>query len=214
MYISTEADTGSNVYNISMEGDREKILSKVTGYYIFNDNIIYTDTEDTLYFAKLKDDSVSDEIKIANDVDMFELTNNGKYVYYVKDLEDSVCSLYCYKVGETDSLKIASDVACYSTTYSLDGASVFFLKDKEDIPNTYAEHGTLMLWRYGDESASKISSDVVNSSVTSNLDSGEVNTKNFLFMKYNTVDSDGRIFVNWMYHNGTEATKFATDVIH
>lgn len=221
VYISTEADAGTNVYNISLAGDRERVLSKVTEYYIANGKIIYTDTENTLYSAKLNGNSLSDEVKIASDVDMFELTDNGQYVYYMKACEDGIGALYCYKIGESDSLKVATDVACYNskwsawmyTTYSTNGSSVFFFKDLEEIPDTYSDQGTLMVWNYGDDGATKISSDVVNYSVTSSLWTGEVNTKSFLFMKYNFVDADGNLYVNWMYHNGVEATKLASDVI-
>lgn len=221
LYISTEADSGSNVYNISLSGDRERILSKVSNYYIANGNIVYTDMENTLFSAKLDGNSIVNEMKVASDVDMFELTDNGQYVYYMKDCEDETGSLYCYKIGESDPVKVATDVACYNsnwsdwmyTTYSTNGTTVFFFKDMEEIPDTYTEQGTLMVWNYGEDGANKISSDVVNYSVTSSLETGEVNAKNFMFMKYSSVDADENIYVNWMYHNGTEATKLATDVI-
>lgn len=222
LYVSTEANTGSNVYHISMEGDRERILSKISNYYVANGNIVYKDSNNTLYFAKLDNDDISDEVKIASDVDIFEFTDNGKYVYYMKDYKDESGSFYCYKIGEDDPVKIASDVAAYYggertswmyTTYSSDGASVFFFKDMEEISGTYSDQGTLMQWTYGDDSAAKISSDVMNYSVTSVLDSAKVNTDSFLYMKYSSVDKDNNIYVDWMYYNGEKATAFAVDVI-
>ena len=221
LFISTKSDTGSNVYNISLDGDRERILSKVSDYYIVNGNIIYTDTENTLYYAKLDGISIVNETKIASDINMFELTDNGQYVYYMKDCEYENGSLYCYKIGESDTVKVATDVACYNsswnnwmyTTYSTNGSSVFFFRNMEEIPGTYTKQGTLMVWNYGEDGATKISSDVVNYSVTSAFETGEVNTKSFMFMKYSSVDDDDNIYVNWMYHNGNEATKLATDVI-
>lgn len=223
LYVSTESDTvGSNIYSISTEGDREKLLSKIEGYYIANGNIIYTDTDNTLYYAALDNDTVSDAVKIASDVDMYEVSDNGKYVYYMRDCEDYAGTLYGYKIGEDDPLKVASDVACYTgkwgsgfmyNTYSVDGSSVLFLKDMSEIPDTYSEQGSLMLWNYGDENTTKVASDVIEYSVTSNFESGEVNIKDFVFDKYSFVDSDEQIHVNWMHYDGKEAVKFASDVI-
>lgn len=221
LYISTEADIGMNVYCISMEGDRERVLSKVSDYEIAGGNIIYTDTENTLYYSKLDGSDLVNETKIATDVNAFDLTNNGKYVYYMKNCEENIGTLYCYKMGAADSLKIKSDVACFSsswsttmcTTYSVDGASVLFFEDMEEIDDTSFNQGFLMLWSYGEESATKISSDVINFSVTSALDSQEVYSDGFLFKKYSEIDSDGNLHVDLMYYNGENAVKIAPDVL-
>ena len=218
VYVSTDADTGCNVYSITTDGDRERILSKIYSYRIIDDGIIYTDEDNSLYIAELDGTSIADESKIASDVDSFEVSENGKYVYYMRNCDDGVGALYCYKVGSSEPVKVASEVACSSygsmyTTISADGASVFYFKDMEKIADTYTYQGTLMLWNYSKEEASKISSDVVNYSVSSGLSSGEVNPKGYLFMKYGSVTADGDILVNWMFSDGSDTTKMATDVI-
>lgn len=221
LYISTVADIGTNVYNISMDGDRERLLSKVDNYCIADGYITYTDTEKNLYYAKLDEKNTVDGIKIASDVDMFELTKNGKYVYYMKDCDMDLGILYCYKIGEKEPVKIASEVACddswywgeMCTTCSTNGSSVLFFKDMEEISETYTELGTLMLWSYKDKSTSKISSEVINYSVTSCLQSGDIDTSSFLFKKYSTLDDDDNIYVNLMQYNGTKVTELAADII-
>ncbi len=215
-YISTEGDSGTNLYHISIDGDRERVLSKVSDYAIANGKIFYTNDDDILYCAELHGSEVSNEIKISSDVDMFEMTDNGKFIYYAKDYDDGVANLYCYKVGEKEPVKISSDVACYwawlQTTYSTDGATVFFFKDEEEIDDTYYSNGTLMKWSYGSESAEKIASEVLLDSVSGALDSGEVDPASFMYMKYTSVDKEENILVNWMYFNGKESVKVATDI--
>lgn len=220
LYIATEGDSGINVYNITLNGDRERVISKANDFVIANGNIIYLDKDDTLYCGKLSGSLIEEEIKITSDVDLFQVSQNGRYVYYLKDGNDTG-SLYCYAVGADDSRKISSDASCYMGSYlsdmyitiGTDGATVWFMKDVEEIEDTYSEQGTLMMWSYGDESATRIASEVVNFSVTSGLDSGEINKSGFVFLKYTSVDPDENIFGNWMYFNGTEVTRFATDII-
>lgn len=223
-YVSTDSDSGTNIYRITMDGDRERVLSKVSDYVISNGKILYIDEDQTLYCADIKASQVSNEMKISSDVHILELTDNGKFLYFAKDCEDYLCTLYCYKVGDDASTKISSDVACYTlsygnyvwlyTEYSTDGSTVYFFKDREMIGDTYSACGTLMTWKYGKEGTNKISSDVMVYSVSSALDSGEVKPSSFMFMKYNFVDIDDNIFVNWMYFDGTESHRLVTDVIY
>lgn len=224
LYFYTLADTGINVYSISMTGDRERILSKVLDFKVSNGNIFYTDQENTLYYAHLSEDSISEETKIASNVDFFEVPYSGQYVYYMKncDENDNAGSLYCYKLGEADPLKIATDVACFYFSYgsggytynmySLDGSDVFFFQDMEEIPDTYDDHGTLFQWSYGAEDPVKIASEVLRFSVSSRIYGG-VYADSFIYTKYLSVDEDENVLVNWMYYDGKESTKFAAEVI-
>lgn len=220
LYVSTESDAGSNVYHISMSGERERVLSKVSDYNIANRNIIYVDVDKTLYYAQIEGASITSEVKLASDVDLFEVSNNGQYVYYMKDCGSDAGSLYCYKIGEDEPQKIASEAACYNGSYfqsmyvsiSADGRTVYYFTDLEEIDDTYTDQGTLMMWSYGEKSSSRIASEVINYSVASGV-TGGINPKSFVFLKYSSVDSDENIYGNWMYYNGTEATRMATDVI-
>ncbi len=234
LYFSVEADNGSNVYNISLNGDRDRVYTGVEDYIVSNDRIIFTNTDYTLFSAKLDGSAATEEQRIATRVADFDVTQNGKYIYFIKNGSESdsgpdTASLYCYKVGEAEPVKVADDVACYYSEisglsvsylfgsmynrYSTDGASVFFFKDGEEtVPDTYlAYHGTLMSWTYGDEAPTKLSSDVRFYTPLSGL-SGGIDPKGFWFQKYTSADSSGNIYTDLMFYNGKETTKLASDI--
>lgn len=223
-YIAIDALKGVyNLYHISINGDRERVLSKVSHYEISDNKIFYTDEESALYYAPLNGAAIGKETKIASDVDYFEITDNGKFIYYTK--EHGFHELYCYKIGNKEPVKIPSDVydvyvswPLENITYSTDGATVFFFKDVEDIGSSHSgyQHGTLMKWSYGSESAEKVASDVLTNSISGGLDSEEVNPKSFMYMKYTFTNEDENgfnVFGNWMYFNGEESIRIASDCI-
>lgn len=227
LYISTESDSGNNLYNITLAGDRERVLSKIKYYTIFNENIVYKDIENNLICGIINGTEVEDERKIASDVDVFEVTDNGKFIYYTKDYEEDndFATLYCYKLGEEEPIKVASEVGCFSgvddygvmgwtyNTYSTDGATVFYFVDLETVGDTYSEHGTLKKWTYGQDNSTKIASEVLTYSVNDSLSSGEVEKDSFMFLKYSSTGEDEKIYANWMYYNGTDTVKIASDII-
>lgn len=222
LLVETEAEEGDNIYAVTLDGDRERLLSGVTDFSAAGGYLFYTDADKDLHCGKLDGDTVADETKIASDVDVFEVTSNGRYVYYMKDCEQGRGVLYCYKVGAEEPIKIDTDAACMDTewdfllsmytTYSVDGASVFYYKDMEDVADT-RHIGTLMLWTYGGEDAEKIAGEVLTYSVSSSLDTGEVQTDGFKFMKYDSVDDEENVHANLMYFDGKKTTKIAEDVI-
>ena len=227
LYVTTDGDVRSNLYNITLTGDRERVLSKVSKYTVVNGSLFYRDSENNLYYGILNGPELTQEEKIASDVDVFDVTANGRYVYYIKNYDDhdDTGTLYCYALDAGESVRVASEVACgyislsdwdYGWThneYSTDGATVFYMKDLEDIGDTYSDHGTLMCWTYGSDSAQRIASEVLTYSVESGLVSGSVNKDSLMYLKYNSVDTDDNVYANWMYYNGTESIKVATDVI-
>lgn len=237
LYFSVEADNGSNIYNISLNGDRDRVYTGVEDYIVSNDRIIFTNTDYTLFSAKLDGSAATEEQRIATRVADFEVTQNGKYIYFIKNGSESdrgpdTASLYCYKIGETEPVKVADNVACFYSEYSgygisfllgimyncysTDGASVYFFKDGEDtVPDAaFSYHGTLMSWTYGDEAPTKLSSDVrfdLFDTISSGL-SGGIDPKGFWFQKYTSVDSSENIYTDLMFYNGKEATKLASDI--
>lgn len=221
LYVAVDAEEGTNVYCISADGDRERILSKVDDFYVQNDMIVYKNTDNTLYWAKVSGTEISDEQKIASDVDMFVLTDCQDYVYYMKDCSSDFGTLYCYKLGTEEPVKVASDVGCalgssyayLNCRYSVDGSGVFFYKDLEEVKGTYKKQGTLMYWEYGAESAEKIASEVLYYGLDSGMAWGGLDPDSFTYLKYNSVDKDDNIYANMMYYNGKESVKLATDVI-
>ena len=222
IYVIVDGDTDYNIYNISLDGEKERILSKVKKFAIGNGYVFYTNSDQDLYSAKIKETKIEDETKIASDVGTFDLAGNGKYLYYFRDCEDDYGSLYALKLGEKDPKKVSSDVYYDYTSlygvytysynrYSTDGATVYYWKDAESILDTYTDYGTLMKWNYSTEKAEKVASDVIVSSVSSYLTNYGINPKKIVFSKYNSKDKDGTIIVDVMSYNGSEVSKIISE---
>lgn len=221
IYVAVEGNSGDSIYNITLDGEREQVLSGVSSYSIKDGYIFYIDTDDALYYAKLDGNATTDEAKIASDVAYFEVSDNAQYIYYIRDFTGSygvgTGTLYMYKVGTDEPEKVDSDVyKNYSgaATFSSDGNAIYYLTDASLIGDSYTADGTLMKWTYGSDSPEKIASEVVEYSLTSNLYSGELNANGFWFEKYDSLDSDGDIHVNLMYCKGTETEKIVSDIIN
>lgn len=227
VFILTEADSShlKNVYNISLDGDKERVLSKVLDAQIAKNTIVYADEDGNLYYAKLKGTEISDEQKIAGDVCAFETSNSGKYIYYGKNYDDDAetMSLYCFKVGKSEPVKVSSDVDGYVyssgnwgdiyISQNYEGDAVVYVKNPEYIGSSYRMMGTLYTWSYGDDNPTKISDDAIRGSETSGL-YNRFDAGSFTFVKYEQVDSDDKIHCTWYYFNGKEAEKFASDIIY
>lgn len=221
IYVAVEGNSGDSIYNITLNGEREQVLSGVSSYSIKDGYIFYTDTDNTLYYAKFDGAATKDEAKIASDVAYFDISDNAQYIYYIRDFTGSYSvgtgALYMYKVGTDEPEKVDSDVYksfSGAASFSSDGSSIYYLTDASYISDSYTVDGTLMKWTYGSDAPEKIASEVVSGSLTSNLYSGELNSNGFWFEKYDSSDSDGNIHVNLMYCKGTETEKIVSDVIH
>lgn len=221
LYVSASADEGMNLFHISSDGSRERILSGVNDYVIANGTIFYTDVDQNLYCGKLNKASISGEKRIASEVYCFSAAQNGKYVYYMKDCADGFGDLFCFKTGSDSAQKIGSDVAYYETGYgygwtclhfSPDGGTVLYYIDMEIIPGTGSYNSSLMMWSYGDKAGVKIADDVIADSVSSGRSTGDFDPKGFVFSKYSRVDSYNSLFVDWIYYDGKTMTRLAADV--
>lgn len=213
LYVRIEGREHANLYHITMDGERERVISDIQNFDLVGNTAVYLDGDNTLYFATLEGDMLSDEMEIAHDVDLYELTENGKYVYYMKGCEDDAGSLYCCETGKNEPVRVAADVFCpfgilMVTEYSQDGATVYYFKDGEFAD---AICGTLMGWNARDEESFKIASDVAVFSVQS-VHSDAIDSHDFLFMKYRSTDDYDNDIVNWMHYDGEESNKLATDV--
>ena len=173
--------------------------------------------------AKLEKGTVTGEKKIASDVQDFHLTTNGKYLYYIRNAENGEGSLYCFKLGEKEPVKISSNASLFQLgtiltmmdgAYASDGASVWYYKNMEKISDTYTRCGTLMYWHYGDKESQKISSDVISGSVTSGLEGGAINPGDYRYMKYVSIDKNEQIHVNVMHSDGNQSVKAVSDVLN
>lgn len=223
LYMLTEADNGANVYCITPDGDRERVLSRVLSMSTAGDHIFYLDTDNNLRCGKLEGASITEETKLAGDVDMFEVSSNGAYVYYIKgvDEDNDTGSMYCAKLGTEGSEKIDSDVYCYYFSASLafmqidistDGATVYYGTDPEKVGDTSTRQCTMMMWSYGSEDPVRIASDALISSTNSGYSTGEVNPDALIYLKVSYSNPDKDIFGNWMFYNGKESQRMASDV--
>ena len=226
LYVSTESENGYNLYGILADGSRERMLTKINSYVIADGTIIYLTTDNDLYCAKIREDRITDEYRIASEVNLFETPENGKFVYYIKDYDndDESGVLYCFKIGTKESKRVSSDAGCWISQYlslggylyvsfSETGDTVYYLEEMEEVKDTYANMGTLVAWTYGNESRKKISGEVLANSLNSGRMDGQLNPSSFIFLKYSSKSASGDILCNWMYYNGSKVTKFATDVI-
>ena len=218
IYVSTEGDSGLNLYHISMDGERERVLSKIQSYDIMNGYVVYLTEDDSLFYAKLNGSDISEESKIANDVEMFQTAGNGQYVYYMKDFNNKTeCgSLYCYRFKGDEPTKISSDALCYydkglmCADVSADGETIYYYTDGEILDNIV--HATLMMWDCRTGSTSRIATEVIPLTVTSMLNN-VVNPDDFTFLKYDSVGDDETVYLNWMHFDGEKATKFASNIV-
>ena len=222
IYVTVEGSDGDNLYYIDAGGEREKVLSKIGAYAIYDNYLHYIDEDNNFKTAKIAEATLSDEEKITGDVEiMYSASNNG-YIYFVKDLSstDATGILYAYKKG-SDPVKVASDVSCseywglwlIKGSNSSDGKTMYFYKDSTDIKDTYNDYAVLYKYTYGDAEPTKVASDVVVGSINSGYTSGLINNNSFTYLKYSSV-KDEDVIGDWYYFNGTDSSKMATDVIY
>jgi len=158
--VLIDNDDVTNLYQINMFGEKEKIISKIKKVCDSIDNkIIYIDSDDSLYIATLENMKTSDEIRIAGDVYDAIVSKNNKYIYYSKDSGDLYDIYYVdLNAKELSGEKISSDVAKYELTEK--DNMIFYIKDAEEIKDSlYYKAGTLYSYVIGEE-PTKICSDI------------------------------------------------------
>lgn len=135
LYITVDADNGDNVYYVTAEGEREKLLSNVKEIDIQSGFIGYIDEDDNLRVAKLNGTELKDEKKVAGDVAALKLSMDGKYLYYVKgvDTERNIGALYRYTLKSEKSEKLpprpisgacSASISRISTSARMGGQSI------------------------------------------------------------------------------------------
>ncbi len=186
IYTVIRSDGKSNLYQISLSGEKEKVLSKAASVRFMNGNVAYLDDDGDLYVAKMGKKELGEATKLAGDAKWPSLYGDGKYLYYMRD-----DVLYGYQFGAKEPVKIASDVEDFQV--SENGRYVVVMKDGNDTTG-YA----LSLWKFGGKSPTKIASD---GTVIRVEDSGKVYYRHI----------DGRSY-DLMYYNGKESKKIGTDL--
>ncbi len=186
IYAVIRSDGKSNLYQISLSGEKEKVLSKTETVRFMSGNVAYLDDDGDLYVAKMGKKELGEATKLAGDAKWPGLYGDGKYLYYMRD-----DVLYGYQFGAKEPVKIASDVEDFQV--SENGRYVVVMKDGNDTTG-YA----LSMWKFGGKSPTKIASD---GTVIRVEDSGKVYYRHI----------DGRSY-DLMYYNGKESKKIGTDL--
>ncbi len=229
VYIALEGENEeSNLYYIDKKGNRERVVSNIGEFTIYNGHLYYIDENKNLKNAVLSGEKIRDEKKIAGDVESISSTCRNGYLYFVRDMssKNSTGSLYVSRKGE-EPIKITSDMSFYKydgytigrypwimlqIEISQDGRSVYYYQDEKDIDDSYEEVGELYRFTYGASDSEKISSDVLIYSLNSGLTETMINDKSFIYKKFSTV-RDEKVLADWFYFDGKESHKMASNVI-
>lgn len=235
LYVSVNnGDELKDLYYISKDGEKEKLLSGVKDIAISGETLYYLDEDNALRCAKLKGMELGESERIASDVYVMYAAPDSGTVFYYRDCEgvdpDNYTgegSLYYFSYGGKAPVKISSGVFLihyefsyseeslyYSADYlSEDGKTVYFFKDaeKDGDYNTYAN---LYSYTLGADGPVKISGDVLIFTLNSQTRSPLINPKFFTFARYSSDRDEGGVYVDAVYYNGEGCTVFAKEVIY
>lgn len=182
-------DKENNLYKYNLKKEKEKlasdlISSELNSYEFIpsSKTMAYISSENSLY---VKYDG-KDKEKIANNVVLYKISQDGKYIYYVNTDEE----LYLYKENE-DKEKISTDIKNFDIINNK--GDVIFINNDDN----------LYLKSLDKNDKVKISSDV------SNLWGIKSDDENIMYIsEYNYKDLKGELY---SYKNG-KSEKIASDV--
>ncbi len=222
--------TADHVEYITLDGDWAWILDAPGGeFYIENGVIAYVDKpggEGNLYWGKIQGKTLSEIECVAESVVGFQLTDNGKYLYYstVNNQEDNTYSLYCLKHGTDKALEVDKTdfYAIYDLCVSEDGSCAFYF----DGDSSFSLAGDpLKMWSYAARESKVIAENVSYTSITTEQ-GGFISREFYLgeyprvpYMLYTFGDEGftfaritnkepGRIpTLEWLHFDGTEITQ-------
>lgn len=216
VFFNVDAKSGTNFYGMTLDGDKERLLSNIQGAWVQDGRVIYVDEDRNLCYAPMTSSGIGEEKKISGDVDRLDFPETGDCIFFTKNADGDTATICVYSFKEESVQKLSGNVSgrFYLGT---DGATVFFFKNVEDVKNTYSTYGDLCRWTYAkkDVESEKLASDVLTSSLTSMLDSGEIEKNGFLFEKFNAateVDGKNCISYDLMKYNGKETEKVQSEL--
>ena len=210
--LNTDKDYEYSVYAVTLDGDEECLLSRVRSFWTQNGSCVYLDSDNVLYTAKIDGTRFSGVHRVDRDVDFCIQAFSGEYAYYYTDTVFLNSDLYAYKLGDEAPKKVASNVGEYTAEDSIDGATVFFLKDTDYIREAYVHYGTLMAWNYETGKQVYIDTDVIEDTLSCGIRYGAVDPKSFTYERLSYVSPDGEVYTDWMYYNGKESTIIASNI--
>lgn len=217
-YAYADTNDGKNIlYYVTLDGEKEKLLSGVQAWTVSGGWILWTDREGVLHGGKLKGAEITEERELDEDVDQLVPSGRGKYFYYLKDVSDEAGTLCGYRAGDKAPVRIDSEVNDqwpYSLKISTGGDTVYYVKDAEEYEYSADEYsGTLVSWTWGGE-RKKIADDVYLCTGTNACKS------NMWYYLYYYVDPRSIWFMtdveeeygDLYFWNGKEKTKLASGV--
>ncbi|MBU9726167.1 hypothetical protein [Diplocloster modestus] len=149
-----------DLYYIDENGNSSRVIWNILRVVdIQNGKIVMLDKDFTLYETELQLNLPEEFQKISTDVEKAQVSKNGNYIYYGKDMEDETFTLYEYKNGINPTrIKIADDV--FKMKISADGNQVIYLKNPVKLQNADMILGDLYVKDVGKEPV-KASSDII-----------------------------------------------------
>lgn len=212
VYVHISGNAGGSVYYIDLMGDREKLISKVKEFRLMGGNCCFTASDGNMYYASVSGANASERVRIASDVQSFLLSKDGQYVYYIKDVSAGLGTLYAYHIGDEEPEKIASEV--YGAYVPCENSSsVIYYREPESVEAPDTRIGVMYLFTAGEGSV-KIASDAVIGRVSSGSGSGRIDADSFVYLKYLSSDSTGKVYSNCVYYDGKESTALLKDVYY
>ena len=201
LYLSASDEGGRCVYKVTLDGDREQILSRVSEWTVADGRILWTRGDGTLLCGRLREGKIAEETELDGEVRRLWITG-GDHLYYVKGESAGECSLYCWKSGEKAPVEVDSEVFGSYGFFSLNGDMVVYLKDMDPDRNT----GDLMLWTWGGLPV-RLAGDAVIWGADSGYSDRHLDPDAFWFLADAEGDRGDLYF--W---NGREKKKLASDI--
>lgn len=162
IYVVTEGEKNylKDLYYIDENGNSAKVIWNILNLIdIQNGKVVLLDKDHTLYENDLRLNETGEFNKISTDVETAQVSKNGNYIYYGKDMEDEAFTLYEYKNGiNSERIKIADDV--FKMKISADGNQVIYLKNPVKLQNADMTAGDLYVKDIGKDPV-KVSSDII-----------------------------------------------------
>lgn len=207
-YTIIEANYDRDLFYVSLDGERERLLSDVEEIVgLVNGKIYYIKSDgssENLYCAIISEDEIKNEERIAKNIDYVRICEDGR-LYYLKDYDyyNGMGTLYTIS-SKGEEEKIATDV--YWFIDDVDGKAMYYA-DSEEIGYGYYGYGTLY---YGDK---KIQADVLTYITFSEDNMKQMGLLQYDYIKEND-DGTSTIMCNLCYYDGKKAERIASDVIY
>jgi|GEM_PF-6125835 len=221
LYVLVSADSSDDyntLYHVNWDGERTKVISKVSACYIKQGNLYYMNESDSLYVAKLNGAEAGEPEKIASDVYSFCVAYGGTAVAYLRSYDSNreTGTLFLKIAGTDDPIKISSE-AGYHYYICADGKSVLYFEDCTENSASYCEYGDLRLFTptKDDGERATIATDVVLYGLYdgyNSYDTTYIDADGFFYVKFDYANSDDDAIGILYYYNGKESTKLVSDV--